>query len=164
MLASARPETKIVVCEAEEAPVLSSGLPQDKDSDGNPVGTHPAYNPHPLQGWGPNFISRLTGFTADTGLIDKVVTVSGADAIQCSQDLARQEGIFVGITSGATFAGALKICADAPRASTVLCMLPDTGERYLSTPLFDDIPAEMTAEEIDIARTTPNHNLPDNVL
>ena len=164
VLASSRPETKIVVCEAEEAPVLASGIPQETDSDGNPVGTHPAYNPHPLQGWGPNFISKLTGYTADAGLIDKIVTVSGADAMKCSQDLARQEGIFVGITSGATFAGALKICDSAPEGSTVLCMLPDTGERYLSTPLFDEVPAEMTAEEIEIARTTPNHNLADSGL
>jgi len=123
------------------------------------VGTHPAYNPHPLQGWGPNFISRLTGNAVDMGVIHQVVTIAEEDAIRCSQELARKEGIFVGITSGATFAGALKICADAPDNSSILCMLPDTGERYLSTPLFDDIPAEMTDEEIDLSRTTPNHNL-----
>jgi len=159
VLAKERPDTKIVVCEAEEAPVLSSGLAQEKDADGAPVGTHPAYNPHPLQGWGPNFISRLTGNAVDMGVIHQVVTIAEEDAIRCSQELARKEGIFVGITSGATFAGALKICADAPDNSSILCMLPDTGERYLSTPLFDDIPAEMTDEEIDLSRTTPNHNL-----
>ena len=159
VLAKERPDTKIVVCEAEEAPVLSSGIAQEKNADGAPVGTHPAYNPHPLQGWGPNFISRLTGNAVDMGVIDQVVTIAEKDAIRCSQELARKEGIFVGITSGATFAGALEICADAPDNSSILCMLPDTGERYLSTPLFDDIPAEMTDEEIDLSRTTPNHNL-----
>jgi cysteine synthase A len=138
---------------------LSSGIPQQKDADDNPVGTHPAYSPHPLQGWGPNFISRLTGDAVDMGVIDQIVTISGADAIRCSQDLARKEGIFVGITSGATFAGALDVCKDAKDGATVLCMLPDTGERYLSTPLFDDIAVDMTDEEIAISRTTPNHNL-----
>ena len=159
VLATERPDTKIVVCEAEEAPVLSSGIEQEKNADGAPVGTHPAYNPHPLQGWGPNFISRLTGEAVETGTIDQVVTISGKEAIKCSQELARKEGIFVGITSGATFAGALKVCENAADNSSILCMLPDTGERYLSTPLFDDIPAEMTDEEIDLSHTTPNHNL-----
>jgi len=159
VLAKERPDTKIVVCEAEEAPVLSSGLPQQKDANGNPTGTHPAYNPHPLQGWGPNFISRLTGDTVAMGVIHEVITVSGEAAMACSRDLASKEGIFVGITSGATFAGALKICADAPDGATVLCMLPDTGERYLSTSLFADVEAEMTEDELDISASTPIHQL-----
>ena len=76
-----------------------------------------------------------------------------------SRELAQKEGIFVGITAGATFAGALQVCRDAPKGSTVLCMLPDTGERYLSTPLFADIPADMTEEEIEISRSTPSARL-----
>ena len=61
----------------------------------------------------------------------------------------------MGITSGATFAGALRVCAEAPRNANILCMLPDTGERYLSTPLFADVPADMTQEELEISRSTP---------
>ncbi|NKB57849.1 MAG: cysteine synthase A [Alphaproteobacteria bacterium] len=159
VLAKERPDTKIVVCEAEEAPVLSSGLPQEKDTDGMPVGTHPAYNPHPMQGWGPNFMSKLTGDTADMDIIHQVVTIAEAEALRCSRDLATKEGIFVGITSGATFAGALKCCAGAPDGATVLCMLPDTGERYLSTPLFADVAEEMGEGELKISRSTPNHQL-----
>ncbi len=159
VLARERPETKVVVCEAEDAPVLSSGIAQKKDSDGNPTGTHPAYNPHPMQGWGPNFISRLTGDAVETGVIHRVVTVSGEDAMRCGRELAAREGIFVGITAGATFAGALKICEDAPDGATVLCMLPDTGERYLSTPLFAEIPVGMTDGEEEISRSTPNFQL-----
>ena len=159
VLADRRPDTKIVVCEAVEAPVVSSGLPQEKDSDGFPVGTHPAYNPHPMQGWGPNFMSRLTGDTVDMGIIHKAVTITGPQAIACSQDLAKKEGIFVGITSGATFAGALKVCEEAPSGSVVLCMLPDTGERYLSTDLFDGVPEVMSDAEREIAASTPNHRL-----
>ena len=159
VLARERPETKVVVCEAEDAPVLSSGIAQKKDSDGNPTGTHPAYNPHPMQGWGPNFISRLTGDAVETGVIHRVVTVSGEDAMRCGRELAAREGIFVGITAGATCAGALKICEDAPDGATVLCMLPDTGERYLSTPLFAEIPVGMTDGEEEISRSTPNFQL-----
>jgi cysteine synthase A len=80
--------------------------------------------------------------------------------MKCSKDLARKEGIFVGITSGATFAGALKVAAKAPKGSTILCMLPDTGERYLSTPLFADIGVDMNEEEIAISKSTPSAQLP----
>ncbi|HUO13330.1 MAG TPA: hypothetical protein VMU37_11295, partial [Caulobacteraceae bacterium] len=66
-----------------------------------------------------------------------------------------KEGIFVGITSGATFAGALKVAESAPAGSTLLCMLPDTGERYLSTPLFADVPVDMTDEEQAILKSSP---------
>ena len=83
--------------------------------------------------------------------------VSGNDAMRLSRALATDEGIFVGISSGATLAGALKVCEKAEPGTTVLCMLPDTGERYLSTPLFEDIPADMTAEEMEIARSTPGY-------
>ena len=161
VLAKERPDTKVVACEAEEAPVLSSGLPQDKDTGGNPVGTHPAYNPHTLQGWGPNFISRLTGHAADTGSIHRVITISGEDALRCGRDLAAKEGILVGITAGATFAGALQICEQAEEGATILCMLPDTGERYLSTPLFAEVAEEMNTEEREISASTPNYRLGD---
>ena len=70
--------------------------------------------------------------------------MNGGDALRCARELARKEGIFVGTSSGATFAGALEVCKSAPPGANVLCMLPDTGERYLSTPLFADIPADMT--------------------
>jgi cysteine synthase len=159
VLAQERPDTRIVVCEAEDAPVLSSGRPQEKDATGNPIGTHPAYNPHPMQGWGPNFISRLTGDTVDMDVIDRVITVAGDNALRCSRDLASKEGILVGITSGATLAGALEISAEAPDGATILCMLPDTGERYLSTPLFANVTDEMTDVELEISNSTPNYQL-----
>ena len=90
-------------------------------------------------------------------LIDQILPINGAQALKCSRDLAQKEGIFVGITGGATFAGALQVCESAPKGANVLCMLPDTAERYLSTPLFADIPADMTEDEIKIARSTPNY-------
>jgi cysteine synthase A len=92
-------------------------------------------------------------------VIHKVLTVSGPEAMQCSKQLAQKEGIFVGITAGGTFAAALQVCKEAPRGSAVLCMLPDTGERYLSTPLFADVPVDMTDEELRIMRSTPSCHL-----
>src|SRR5262249_39144026 len=150
---------KIMVCEPEDAPMLTSGEGQQRNSDGSPAAPHPAFKPHPMQGWSPDFIPKLTGDAVDMGVIDKLYRIPGAEALKCSRDLAQKEGIFVGIPSGATFAGALKVCAGAPKGSTVLCMLPDTGERYLSTPLFADIPADMTEEEQAISRSTPSNQL-----
>jgi cysteine synthase A len=86
-------------------------------------------------------------------MIDQILSVAGADALKCSRDLAQKEGIFVGITAGATLAGALQVCKSAPKGAAILAMLPDTGERYLSTPLFADVPADMTEEEQRIAQS-----------
>ncbi len=159
VLAKERPETKIVVCEPADAPMLTSHAPQQRQPDGSAAAAHPSWKPHPMQGWSPDFIPKLTGDAVAMQVIDRVVTVSNADAMHCSRELAQKEGIFVGITAGATFAGALQVCGDAPKGATVLCMLPDTGERYLSTPLFADIPADMTEEEMQISRSTPSARL-----
>jgi len=112
-----------------------------------------------MQGWTPDFIPKLTADAVDTGVIDRILPIANADAMRCSQDLAQKEGIFVGITAGATFAGALQVCAAAAKGATVLCMLPDTGERYLSTPLFAGISTDMTEEELKISRSTPGSQL-----
>ncbi|HEX4198036.1 MAG TPA: pyridoxal-phosphate dependent enzyme [Caulobacteraceae bacterium] len=155
VLAKESPATKIVVCEPQTAPLLTSHSPQARNPDGTPAAPNAAWTPHPMQGWTPDFIPLLTEDAVGLHFIDRVLTVSGPEAIGCSQDLAKSEGIFVGITSGATFAGALKVAADAPKGSTILCMLPDTGERYLSTPLFENVPVDMTEEEQAIFRSTP---------
>ena len=160
VLAKEMPDTKIVVCEPEDAQLLGSGAEQARQPDGSPAAPHPAFKPHPMQGWTPDFIPKLTEDAVRTGVIHKIIPVKGADAMRCAKELASQEGIFVGITSGATFAGALQVCREAPRNANVLCMLPDTGERYLSTPLFADVPADMTPEELAISRSTPGAQFP----
>jgi cysteine synthase A len=160
VLAKERPETKVVVCEPADAPMLSSGLEQQRNPDGSAASGHPSWKPHPMQGWSPDFIAKLAGDTVATKVISQVLCIEGPDALRCSKELARKEGIFVGITSGATFAGALRVAAEAPPGSTILCMLPDTGERYLSTPLFADIAIDMTEEEQQIAHSTPSCWLP----
>jgi len=159
VLAKEMPNTKIVVCEPADAPMLSSGTGQQRKEDGSPAAAHPAFKPHPMQGWAPDFIPKLTADVVDTGVIHQILRIAGPDGLRYSRELAQKEGIFVGITAGATVAGALQLCADAPKGSTILAMLPDTGERYLSTPLFADIPADMTEEEQKISQSTPRGHM-----
>jgi cysteine synthase A len=156
VLQKERPETKIVVCEPADAPLLVSGTGQARHEDGSPSGPHPAFKPHPMQGWTPDFIPKLTADAVDSKAIHKILPIAGPEALHWSAELARKEGIFVGISAGGTFAGALKVAAEAPAGANILCMLPDTGERYLSTPLFQNVPAEMTPEELEISRSTPS--------
>ena len=155
VLAKERPDTKIIVCEPQDAPLLESGIAQSRNEDGSPAAAHPAFKPHPMQGWTPDFIPKLTEDAIDTNTVSKIIPIPNAEALRYSRELAQKEGIFVGITAGGTLAGALKVCAEAPSGATVLCMLPDTGERYLSPPLFADIPAEMDEAEIAISRSSP---------
>jgi cysteine synthase len=160
VLAKERPETKIVLAEPADAPMVSSGAKQARNDDGSPASRHPSWKPHPIQGWSPDFIPKLTADALDAGNVDQVITIAGAEAMKMSQELAKREGIFVGTSSGATFAAALQVCREAEKGSTVLCMLPDTGERYLSTPLFANVPADMTDEEKAILQSTPTFAQP----
>ena len=150
------PHTRIIVAEPDNAPVLASGLPQARNADGSPAGSHPSFRPHPIQGTTTDFIPKLVEDVVNAKLIDAIVGVDGALAMQRSRELAQQEGIFVGISSGAALAAALDIAKSAPKGATILAMAPDTGERYLSTPLFDNVPTDMTPEELDISRSTPS--------
>jgi len=157
VLKKERPGTKVIVCEPDNSPIVGSGVRQARQADGAPSESHPYFRPHLMQGWTPDFIPRLVEDAVDAGLIDEVVPVKGGDALRLARELAQKEGIFAGTTGGATLAGALAVCARAPEGANILCMLPDTGERYLSTPLFEDIPADMTADEIAIAQSTPRY-------
>jgi len=159
-LKEASPATRVVVTEPDNAPVLGSGIPQPRDASGAPCASHPSFRPHLVQGWSPDFISKLTEAAMAAGHVDEVMPVSGAEALRLARELARQEGIFVGISSGATLAGALEIARRAPEGSNIVCMLPDTGERYLSTQLFDGIGEEMTTEELELSQSTPHSPLP----
>ncbi len=152
------PGTKIIVCEPDNVPILGSGIPQERDDDGSPKASHPMFRPHLMQGWSPDFIPKLTEDAVKDELIDEIVPVAGDDALALARSLARDEGIFVGISAGATLAGAITVAEKADAGANILCMLPDTGERYLSTPLFDGIEADMSAEEQEIAHSTPNYH------
>jgi cysteine synthase A len=119
MLKLARPDIKVVVAEPENASLLS----------GKP------FAPHKIQGWTPDFVPKVL----NRAVADQLLTVSDAEAIATSRALAAKEGIFCGISSGATFAAALQVARSVPAGTSILAMLPDTAERYLSTPLFEGI-------------------------
>jgi cysteine synthase A len=155
VLRQASPGTRIIACEPDNAQVLGSGIPQQRKADGSPAASHPRFRPHLMQGWAPDFISKLTEDAVAAGHVDEVVPVAGNDALRMSRELAKQEGIFVGTSSGATLAAALNVARRAAPGTNIVCMLPDTGERYLSTPLFDSVGEEMTPEELEISRSTP---------
>jgi cysteine synthase A len=155
VLRAERPDTRIVVCEPDNSPVLGSGIAQSRLADGTPAASHPMFRPHLMQGWSPDFIPKLTEDAVTLGLIDEVRPIRGADALRVARALATDEGILVGISAGATLAGAIEVAQALPPEAVVLCMLPDTGERYLTTPLFADIPAEMTPDETAILQSTP---------
>jgi cysteine synthase A len=119
VLRVARPQTQIIAAEPENASLLA----------GKP------FTPHKIQGWTPDFLPAVL----NREVAHRIVTVSDADAMAQARALASREGIFCGISAGATIAAALKIAAEAPNGAVILAMLPDTGERYLSTPLFEGI-------------------------
>mgnify|MGYP001310907161 CR=1 FL=1 len=155
------PDTKIIVCEPPDAAMVSSGAPQERNPDGSPKASHPAWSPHPIQGWSPDFIPKIASEAIDAGVIDRIVKTPAAEGMKWARELARREGVFTGISGGSTFCGAMEIAKSAPKGTNILAMLPDTGERYLSTPLFADITAEMDEEEVEISRTTPGYQLSD---
>jgi len=119
MIRLARPEVQIIACEPAGAALLS----------GKP------WSPHKIQGWTPDFIPEVLR----RDVAHRILTVTDTEAVESARALARSEGILCGISSGATFAAALKVAAEAPPGAVILAMLPDTGERYLSTVLFEGI-------------------------
>lgn len=153
------PDAKIVLSEPANAALVQSGTAQERAENGAPAAGHPAFEAHPIQGWTPNFIPLVLQEAIDGGYYDELIPVSGADSIEWSRKLAAQEGIFTGVSGGATFAVAMKVAEEAAPGSVILAMLPDTGERYLSTPLFEPFGADMSEEEVQIMRSTPGNQL-----
>jgi cysteine synthase A len=119
ILKAARPDLKIIASEPAAASLLSGA----------------EWAPHKIQGWTPDFIPEVL----NREIFDELLTVTDDRAIEISRELAAKEGIFTGISSGATLATALDVAEKAPKGSVLLAMLPDTGERYLSTPLFEGV-------------------------
>jgi len=159
VLREARPETKIVLSEPANAALLGSGHAQERTDEGAPAVSHPAFEPHPIQGWTPDFIPLVLQEAVDQKLYDDLLPVTGPDGIKAARDLAAKEGIFTGVSGGATFAVSLQIAENAAPGSVILCMLPDTGERYMTTPLFDGIGEDMNEEEQAISASTPGYRL-----
>ena len=159
VLRKERPDTRIVLSEPANAQLIGSGTPQERTPEGAPASSHPAFEPHPIQGWTPDFIPKVLQEAIDGHYYDELIPVSGPDGMKWAQRLAQSEGIFTGTSGGSTFAVAMQVAEKAERGSVILCMLPDTGERYVSTPLFDAIPADMTEEEVELSKSTPGYQL-----
>jgi cysteine synthase len=158
-LKMANPDIKVAVAEPDNSQLLGSRIPQPKNLDGSISASHPNFRPHLMQGWSPDFISSLTEQCIAAGWVDEIIPVAGQDALDLSKALAQQEGIFAGTSSGATLAAALTIARRSPAGTNIVCMLPDTGERYLSTPLFAEISADMTSEEAGLSASTPGFQI-----
>ena len=159
VLRKERPETKIILTEPANAQLIGSGTPQERNEVGAPASSHPSFQPHPIQGWTPDFIPLVLQETVDSQFYDELIPIAGPDGIAAARDLAAKEGILTGISGGSTFAVALKVAENAAPGSVILAMLPDTGERYLSTPLFEQIQEGMDEEEQRISASTPGYQL-----
>jgi len=161
VLRKERPETKIILSEPANAQIVGSGHVQQREADGSPAVSHPHFEPHPIQGWTPDFIPLVLQESIDNKLFDELIPVAGAAGIEWSRKLAAQEGIFTGISGGSSFAVAIQIAQQAEPGSVILCMLADTGERYLSSPLFEGISEDMTEEEVALSKSTPGYQMPE---
>ena len=161
VLRKERPDTKIILSEPANAQIVGSGHAQERKADGSPAVSHPNFEPHPIQGWTPDFVPLVLQEAIDDKLYDELIPVAGADGIAWSRKLAQSEGIFTGVSGGSTFAIAMQIAEKAAPGSVILCMLPDTGERYLSSPLFEGVPEDMSEEEVALSKSTPGYQMPD---
>ncbi len=159
VLRKERPETKIILSEPANAQLLGSGNAQGRNDDRSPAHSHPAFQPHPIQGWTPDFIPYVLQEAIDNGYYDELIPVAGTDGIEWARKLAAQEGIMTGVSGGSTFAIAMQIAEKADPGTVILCMLPDTSERYLSSPLFEGIEEVMTDEEIALSKSTPGYQM-----
>ena len=159
VLRKERPDTKIILTEPANAQLVGSGTSQERNAENEPAASHPEFEPHPIQGWTPDFIPHVLQEAIDGAYYDDLIPVAGPDGIAAARELAAKEGIFTGISGGATFAVARKVAESAAPGSVVLCMLPDTGERYLSTPLFEGVEEWMSDEEQAISASTPGYQL-----
>jgi cysteine synthase A len=159
VLRKERPNTQIILSEPANAQIVGSGHAQERNDDGSPAVSHPEFEPHPIQGWTPDFIPLVLQEAIDNGYYDDLIPVPGPIGIEWAKKLAEQEGIMTGVSGGSTFAIAMQIAEKAEPGSVILCMLPDTSERYLSSPLFEGIEEEMTQEEIALSKSTPGYHM-----
>mmetsp|Transcript_32223 Transcript_32223/g.100053 ORF Transcript_32223/g.100053 Transcript_32223/m.100053 type:complete len:367 (-) Transcript_32223:33-1133(-) len=156
----ARPNVKLVLAEPESAPLVNSGIKTERKPDGSALDSHPAFKAHPIQGWTPDFIPKVLEDGMGKTPFDEYVAIPGPSAIQTAQQLARTQGIFTGISGGGSVWAAIEMAKKAPEGSVLVCIVADTGERYLSTPLFEAIQADMDEEERKISASTPGFQMP----
>lgn len=159
VLRKERPDTRIILTEPANAQLVGSGIPQEREANGAPAVGHGSFEPHPIQGWTPDFIPAVLQEGLDKSYYDQLLPVAGTAGITWANRLASEEGILTGISGGSTFAVSQEIAKTAEEGAVILCMLPDTGERYLSTPMFEGIVEDMDDDEIAISRSTPGYQM-----
>ena len=108
----------------------------------------------------PDFVPLVLQEAIDKKYFDERVAIPGPEGIKWARALAQKEGIFCGISGGSTFAVAIQVAEKAAPGSVILAMLPDTGERYLTTPMFEGVPEDMDEEEKKISKSTPGYHMP----
>ncbi|CAK9055893.1 unnamed protein product [Durusdinium trenchii] len=159
LLREKRPEVKLCLAEPADAPLVASGHKMDRYPDGSCKATHPAFRPHPIQGWTPDFLAKV----AEDGIkelgYDEYIPIPSGGAIEMSLMLSQTQGIFTGISGGASAWAAIEVAKKAPEGSVILAVIADTAERYLSTPLFSQVSADMDEEEAAISKSTPSFQL-----
>ena len=159
VLRKERPDTKIIISEPANAALVSSGYVNTRNEDNQPTESHPNFEPHPIQGWTPDFIPWVLQEAMDNNYYDELHPIPAPEGMAWARRLAAEEGIFTGVSGGSTFGVAMKMAESAEPGSVILAMLPDTGERYLSTPLFEDVAEEMSDEETALSQSTPGFQL-----
>lgn len=159
VLRQERSDVRIILSEPANAQLVGSGVVQERGENSAPAGSHPAWEAHPIQGWTPDFIPFVLEEAISRKYYSEVVPVAGAEGMRWARELAAREGIMTGVSGGSTFAVAMQIAGKAEPGSVILCMLPDTGERYLSTPLFEPFGADMNEEELRVSQSTPGYQV-----
>lgn len=154
------PDTKIILSEPANAQLVGSGVEQERNADNEPAASHSAFEPHPIQGWTPDFIPHVLQESIDNHLYDELIPITGPDGIAWSKTCPAGRHTHR-CSGGSTFAVAMQIVEKADKGSVVLAMLPDTGERYLSSPLFEGVPEDMSDEEKELSLSTPGYHMPE---
>eukprot|EP00439_Symbiodinium_sp_Y106_P070246 s638_g12.t1 len=136
--------------------MVASGIKTERKADGSAAATHPAFKPHPIQGWSPDFIAEVAEDGIQAVGYEEHVTIPGA---QGEGNLEGILGMVSRISGGASIYAAVEMAKRAPEGSVLLAVIADTGERYLSTPLFSSVSVDMDEEEQVISKSTPSYQL-----
>ena len=155
-----RPVFMLGCCLSGAPNIKRKGTVQARTSSGSPASSHPSWQPHPIQGWTPDFIPLVLQEVVDKKNYDQLIPVAGSECLKWATKLAQKEGIMTGISGGASLAVAMKVAENAAPGSMILCMIADSAERYITTPLFDAIEEDMNAEELALSRSTPGFQIP----
>jgi cysteine synthase A len=157
---SERPETKIILSKPANVQLLGSGEGQDRNGTQAPVASHPTFEPHPIQGWTPDFIALVLQEAIHMKYYDELMPIAGAEGVKWAKALAQKEGILIAISGGANFVVSLQIAERMPPGLVSLCRLLDNAERYLTTAIFKGIAEIMDEAELAISRLTLGFQMP----